>query len=143
MDIAKELKTAIILRIACIEKPSINGFAGTGKSRRRTTADIHAIARQIAECPSLKTFSFRWNFGNFEPASDTEIYLTIFTALFDVDDEDARQWTDSTMWDAARHEGAWSIARALTRKFEVIRREIVYTDKGGPHNSSTVTWSED
>lgn len=150
MDVAKELKQAIVHRIACIAKPYINGFAGTGRSRKRHTGDIHAIAQQIMG-PSLDPFSFRWNFGNGEPADQSDIYLTIFTALFDIDDDDAKRWSDRTEWDAARHEAAHDITRALMRKFDVGKRRFATAQAtaerngaaGGAHNLSDGQWVDD
>ncbi|CDZ67672.1 Hypothetical protein NGAL_HAMBI2605_59530 [Neorhizobium galegae bv. orientalis] len=132
MDIPKSLKSAIAHRIACIERPYINAFAGTGRSRRRDAGDIHAIARQIM-VRTFDPFAFHWEIGNGEPATRNEVYLTVFTALFDIDDEDARLWSDKAMGDAARNEAARDIARALQRKFAVSERRMILpqNDQGG------------
>jgi hypothetical protein len=45
-DAAGTLKEAIRHRIACIDRVTINAFAGTGRSRRRELQATHAIARQ-------------------------------------------------------------------------------------------------
>ncbi len=125
MDITKDLKNAIAHRIACIERPYINGFAGTGRSRTRNSGDIHAIARKITGSCVFEPFSFRWDFGNGEPASSSDIYLTVFTALFDIDEEDAKRWSSKTEGDVARFEAAGDITRALMRKFTVTRKRYV------------------
>lgn len=124
MDIAKELKSAIVHRIACIDRPYINAFAGTGRSRRRHSGDVHALTRKIMD-RTFDPFDFRWDFGNREPATMSEVYVTVFTVLFDIDDEDARRWSDKTEWDIARNEAARDIAKALLRKFTVTKRELV------------------
>lgn len=124
MDIAKELKTAIAHRIACIERPYINGFAGTSRSKRRTAGDIHALARAIMN-RTFDPFSFYWNIGNQEPAGFSDIYLVVFTTLFDIDDEDARRWSSKTEHDIARHEAAADISRALARKFIIAKRGVI------------------
>ena len=123
-DLTKGLKEAIRHRIACIDKPTINGFAGTGRSRRRENACTHTIARRIVD-EGLHPFSFFWNHGNGEPAGRTDVYLTVFTALFDIDDEDARRWTSNSEWDAARDEATREIVRALLRKFTVAKRRVI------------------
>ncbi|KEQ07022.1 hypothetical protein [Pseudorhizobium pelagicum] len=128
-DIAKALKAAIRHRISCLDRPTLNGFAGTGRLRRRETQLSHTIARRIVY-EALPPFSFRWDFGNFEPAGRADIYLTVFTALFDIGDEDARRWTDKAEWDAARDEAARDIVRALMRKFVVTKRRIVSEPAG-------------
>ncbi|MDQ0132648.1 hypothetical protein J2T08_000549 [Neorhizobium galegae] len=152
VDIPKELKAAIVHRIACIEKPYINAFAGTGRSRKRDTGDIHAIARKILD-RTFDPFVFRWDFGNGEPATLNEIYLTVFTALFDIDDDDAKRWSSKTEWDIARHEAASDIARALMRKFAVGKRRLIQSqgdgetrglgDPGGAHSLSDSRWEDD
>jgi hypothetical protein len=125
MDITKELKNAIAHRIACIERPYINGFAGTGKSRKRDSGDVHSITRKITGSSVFEPFAFRWNFGNGEPAGSSDIYLTVFTALFDIDDDDARRWSSKTEGDLARFEAAGDITRALMRKFTVTKKRFV------------------
>ncbi len=147
-EIAKELKAAIRHRISCLDRPTLNGFAGTGRSRKRETQLAHTIARRIVD-EALPPFSFRWDFGNFEPAGRADIYLTVFTALFDIDDEDARRWTDKAEWDAARDEAARDIVRALTRKFVVTKRRIVSEPAGadgpvgGAHSISHSRYEDD
>lgn len=151
MEIAKELKSAIAHRIACIERPYINGFAGTGRSKRRTAGDIHTLARAIMN-RTFDPFSFRWDFGNQEPADFSDIYLVVFTTLFDIDDEDARRWSSKTEHDIARHEAAADMARALMRKFIVTKRHLVtsqgdgvsrgFGDFGNSHSLSE-SWYED
>lgn len=101
MDITKELKNAIAHRIACIEGTYINGFAGTGRSRTRDSGDVHSIARKITGSSVFEPFAFRWTFGNGEPAGSSDIYLTVFTALFDIDDDDAKRWASKTEGDIA------------------------------------------
>jgi hypothetical protein len=125
MDITRELKNAVAHRIACIERPYINSFAGTGKSRKRDSGDIHWMARKITGSRAFEPFTFRWNFSNGEPAGSSDIYLTVFTALFDIDDDDARRWSSKTEGDIARYEAAGEIARALMRKFTVTKKQIV------------------
>ncbi|KKX24296.1 hypothetical protein [Rhizobium sp. LC145] len=132
-DITRELKSAIAVQIGCLSKPSINAFAGTGRSRRRHAGDIHAIARQLMERGTFGPFSFHWDFGNREPAGRHDVYLTVFTALFDIDDDDAKRWTDRAEWDIARHEAAGDIARALTRKFDVAKRRLTLS-QADPEN---------
>lgn len=152
-DIARELKSAIRHRISCIDRPTLNGFAGTGRSRKRELACAHTIARHIVD-QGLHPFAFSWDFGNGEPAGHTDVYLTVFTALFDIDDEDAVRWTSKAEWDAARDEGAREIVRALTRKFRVTKRRIVVqksaasedngsgTVAGGAHNLSNCRFED-
>ncbi len=153
IDLARELKSAIRHRISCIDKPTLNGFAGTGRSRKRETACTHTITRHIVD-QGLQPFAFSWDFGNGEPAGHTDIYLTVFTALFDIDDEDAARWTSKAEWDAARDEGAREIVRALTRKFRVTKRRIVVQKPaasedtgcgsvaGGAHNLSDCRYED-
>ena len=145
-DIAKDLKEAIRHRIACIDRPTINGFAGTGRSRKRETRSAHTIAGRIVD-EGLHPFSFAWNYGNLEPASRNDVYLTVFTALFDIDDEDARRWTDKTEWDVARFEAVRDIVGTLMRKFVVGKRRIVITRSDdysfGSHSLSTSKYEDE
>ncbi|MCJ8521516.1 hypothetical protein ABID21_004649 [Pseudorhizobium tarimense] len=140
---SKELKAAIRHRISCLDKPTLNSFAGTGRSQKRESGAIHIITREIIG-KALVSFAFHWNFGNFEPAGETDVYLTVLTAIFDIDDEDARRWTDRAEWDAARDEAVREIVQALERKFVIRKRRIVtygahpgpekFGSPGGAHN---------
>jgi hypothetical protein len=55
----------------------------------RNSGDVHSIMRKITGSSVFEPFPFRWNFGNGEPAGNSDIYLTVFAALFDTDDEAA------------------------------------------------------
>jgi hypothetical protein len=103
----------------------LNGFAGTGRSKIRNSGDVHAIARKITGSSVFEPFAFRWNFGNGEPAGSSDIYLTVFTALLDIDDDDARRWSSKTEGDVARFEASGDITRALMRKFTVTKKRYV------------------
>ncbi len=143
MDILKELKAAVAHRIKCIPKPYINGFAGTGRSRKRTAGSVHSIAHLIMD-RTFEPFAFHWNTESGERAETNDIYLTVFTALFDIDDEDAARWSSRTEWDAAQHEAAHDIARALMRKFTVTKRRLaVNIESAGSHNTMTSQWVDD
>lgn len=145
-EIFQRLKEGISHRIACIERPYINGFAGTGVSRKRTTQDVHAIARKIMD-RTFDPYGFHWDLGNKEHAEFNDIYLVVFTCLFDIEDEDARRWTSKTEWDIAKNEAAREIARALMRKFEVSRRRLIHIpakiDHPGGHNGQDAYWEGD
>ena len=144
-DAAGKLKEAIRHRIACVDRVTINAFAGTGRSRRRELQATHAIARHIVY-EGLHPFSFHWEHDNREPATSHDVYLTVFTALFDIDDEDARRWGSKTEWDAARAEATRDIVRALTRKFVVGERRIVSVrpeDYVGSHSLSASRYEDE
>lgn len=123
-DVSSKLKEAIRHRIACIDRPTLNGFAGTGRSRRRENQSTHTIARRIVD-EGLRPFLFHWNQGNREPATRNDVYLTVVTTLLDIDDEDARRWTDRSEWDIARFEATRDMVAALTSKFVVTKRRTV------------------
>ncbi|EUB97330.1 hypothetical protein PMI07_000906 [Rhizobium sp. CF080] len=152
MDIARELRSAIAHRIACIDRPYLNAFAGTGRSQRRHAGDIHAIARKIMD-RTFDPFSFFWDIGNGEPAGFSDVYLTVFTALFDIDDDDARRWTSKAEWDVARSEAARDITRALLRKFTVTKRALIisqnehqgggFGDAGSAHGISNCRYEDE
>jgi len=142
---AGKLKEAIRHRIACIDRPTINAFAGTGTSRRRELQATHSIARQIVD-QGLHPFSFHWDHGNREPGTRHDVYLTVFTALFDIDDEDARRWSSKTEWDAARAEATRDIVSALMRKFVIGERRTVTIrtdDYVGSHSLSATRYEDE
>ena len=147
-DLSKELKAAIRHRIACLDQPTLNSFAGTGRSRRRESGTIHTITREII-AKALEPFAFHWNFGNLEPAAETDVYLTVLTALFDIDDDSARRWTDRAEWSAARDEAARDIVRALELKFVVRKRRLTTLPRetagpaGGAHSLSDSRYEDE
>jgi hypothetical protein len=125
-DVAKDLKAAIRHRIACVDRTIINGFAGTGRSRKRENECTHSIAKAIV-CQGLTPFAFFWSHGNQEPAGQTDVYLTVFSALFDIDDEDARRWTRHRLCSDAEVHGDQAAhhhddGRARIRWFRITRR---------------------
>ncbi len=106
----------------------------------------HTISRRIVE-EGLGPFSFHWGHGNREPATHNDVYLTVLTALFDIDDEDARRWSHKTEWDAAKAEATRDIVRALMRKFVVDIRKIVLSQTNhhsfGSHNLSVSKYEDE
>ncbi|KGE01015.1 hypothetical protein JL39_07700 [Rhizobium sp. YS-1r] len=137
-DLQKRLTSAIRIQIDCLSQPTLNGFAGTGRYRQREKGSLHAIATRIMD-EGLRPYAFECG---GEPVDRHDVYLTVLTALFDIDDEDARRWTSRGEWDAARFEAAKDIARAVMRKFTVVDRPRVYRDipadgqMGGAHSHS-------
>lgn len=124
----KELTDAVFIQVNTLPMTTINSFAGTGRSRTRSKETWRQIASRIQEKALIP---YRFMKGE-EPATDFDVHQTIYVALFDIDEEDARRWSDRKDGELARFEGSRDIAQALIRSFTIEKRELIIGE-GGVH----------